>query len=147
GTGTAQTAESPASAPPSSGTGTAQTAESPASAPPSSGTGTAQTAGSPASAPPSSGTGTAQTAGSPASAPPSSELTSERMVSLDFDNVDLPVMVKFISELTGKNFVIDEQVRGRVTIFSPTKISTSKAYDVSGCPRRAADAPEVQQFG
>ncbi|MBI3598267.1 MAG: hypothetical protein HY201_02260, partial [Nitrospirae bacterium] len=30
GTGTAQTAESPASAPPSSGTGTAQTAESPA---------------------------------------------------------------------------------------------------------------------
>jgi len=54
----------------------------------------------------------------------------ERLVSLDFDNVDLPVMVKFISELTGKNFVIDEQVRGKVTIFSPVKIPTSKAYDV-----------------
>ncbi|MEK7748109.1 MAG: secretin N-terminal domain-containing protein [Nitrospirota bacterium] len=55
---------------------------------------------------------------------------SEKMVSLDFDNVDLPVLVKFISELTGKNFVIDEQVRGKVTIFSPVKIPTSKAYDV-----------------
>jgi len=56
--------------------------------------------------------------------------SGERMVSLDFDNVDLPVMVKFISELTGKNFVIDEQVRGKVTIFSPVKIPVSKAYDV-----------------
>ena len=63
----------------------------------------------------------------PADTPPPS---GERMVSLDFDNVDLPVMVKFISELTGKNFVIDEQVRGKVTIFSPVKIPTSKAYDV-----------------
>ncbi len=58
------------------------------------------------------------------------EPSGERLVSLDFDNVDLPVMVKFISELTGKNFVIDEQVRGKVTIFSPVKIPTSKAYDV-----------------
>ncbi|MEK7286006.1 MAG: secretin N-terminal domain-containing protein [Nitrospirota bacterium] len=55
---------------------------------------------------------------------------SDKMVSLDFDNVDLPVLVKFISELTGKNFVIDEQVRGKVTIFSPVKIPTSKAYEV-----------------
>jgi len=61
-----------------------------------------------------------------AETPPS----GERMVALDFDNVDLPVMVKFISELSGKNFVIDEQVRGKVTIFSPVKIPASKAYDV-----------------
>ncbi len=54
----------------------------------------------------------------------------EKMVSLDFNNVDLPVLVKFISELTGKNFVIDEQVRGKVTIFSPAKIPASHAYDV-----------------
>jgi general secretion pathway protein D len=67
----------------------------------------------------------AQTAGATAA-----NTSAEKMVSLDFDNVDLPVLVKFISELTGKNFVIDEQVRGKVTIFSPVKIPTAKAYDV-----------------
>ncbi|MEK7280411.1 MAG: hypothetical protein AAB090_07180, partial [Nitrospirota bacterium] len=30
---------------------------------------------------------------------------AERMIALDFNAVDLPVFVKFISELTGKNFV------------------------------------------
>jgi general secretion pathway protein D len=54
----------------------------------------------------------------------------EKQITLDFNNVDLPVLVKFISELTGKNFVIDERVRGKVTIFSPSKIPVSRAYDV-----------------
>ncbi|HZR47584.1 MAG TPA: secretin N-terminal domain-containing protein [Candidatus Manganitrophaceae bacterium] len=54
----------------------------------------------------------------------------EKQITLDFNNVDLPVLVKFISELTGKNFVIDERVRGKVTIFSPAKIPVSRAYDV-----------------
>ncbi len=51
-------------------------------------------------------------------------------VTIDFDNVDLPVFIKFISELTGKNFVIDNAVRGKVTIISPTKISADEAYRV-----------------
>jgi len=38
-------------------------------------------------------------------------------VTIDFDNVDIPVFIKFISELTGKNFVIDKAVRGKVTMF------------------------------
>jgi len=51
-------------------------------------------------------------------------------VTIDFDNVDLPVFIKFISELTGKNFVVDDAVRGKVTIVSPTKISADEAYKV-----------------
>lgn len=51
-------------------------------------------------------------------------------VTIDFENVDIPVFVKFISELTGKNFVIDKAVRGKVTIMSPTKISVDEAYKV-----------------
>jgi general secretion pathway protein D len=54
----------------------------------------------------------------------------ERKVTLDFNNVDLPVLVKFFSELTGKNFIIDEKVRGKVTVFSPTKMTIPKAYEV-----------------
>jgi general secretion pathway protein D len=54
----------------------------------------------------------------------------ERQITLDFNNVDLPVFVKFVSEIVGKNFIIDERVRGKVTIFSPTKISVDKVYQV-----------------
>ena len=56
--------------------------------------------------------------------------TPEPAVTIDFDEVDIPVFVKFISELTGKNFVIDKGVRGKVTIISPNKISVDEAYKV-----------------
>jgi general secretion pathway protein D len=51
-------------------------------------------------------------------------------VTIDFDNVDIGIFIKFISELTGKNFVVDKAVKGRVTIISPTKISVDEAYKV-----------------
>ena len=51
-------------------------------------------------------------------------------VTIDFDNVDIAIFIKFISELTGKNFVIDKAVKGKVTIISPTKISVKEAYRV-----------------
>jgi len=69
--------------------------------------------------------------------PPTSELPKElpkpvreRLITLDFNNVDLPVFVKFVSEIIGKNFIIDERVRGKVTIYSPSKISVDKVYPV-----------------
>lgn len=53
-----------------------------------------------------------------------------RFVSIDFNNVDINVFVKFISELTNRNFVIDQRVKGKVTIISPGKISIEEAYRV-----------------
>lgn len=53
-----------------------------------------------------------------------------KLVSIDFNNVDLNVLIKFISELTGKNFVIDQRVKGKATIISPSKISVAEAYKV-----------------
>jgi len=53
-----------------------------------------------------------------------------RFVTIDFDNVDITLFIKFISELTGKNFIIDREVKGKVTIISPTKISIDEAYKV-----------------
>ena len=55
---------------------------------------------------------------------------SSKTISMDFDQVDIKVFIKFISELTGKNFVIDEKVRGKVTVLSPSKISVEEAYKV-----------------
>jgi general secretion pathway protein D len=53
-----------------------------------------------------------------------------RYVTIDFDDVDIRVFIKFISELTSSNFVIDKRVKGKVTIISPKKISVKEAYKV-----------------
>ncbi|MGM0418301.1 MAG: type II secretion system secretin GspD [Thermodesulfobacteriota bacterium] len=55
---------------------------------------------------------------------------SEEKVSIDFEEVDINVFIKFISEVTDKNFVIDNRVKGKVTVLSPGKISPDKAYKV-----------------
>lgn len=54
----------------------------------------------------------------------------QNLVSLDFKDADIGVVIKAISELTGKNFIIDEKVRGKVTITSPTKIPLDEVYRV-----------------
>jgi len=52
------------------------------------------------------------------------------MVSMDFDNVDIRLVIKYISDLTGKNFIVDNDVRGTVTVISPTMIPLDEAYKV-----------------
>jgi len=52
-------------------------------------------------------------------------------VALEFNDVELPVFVRFISELTGKNFVLDDTVKkagGKISVFSPTKVTPEQAY-------------------
>ncbi|MCD4778749.1 MAG: type II secretion system protein GspD, partial [Desulfobacterales bacterium] len=61
---------------------------------------------------------------------PNTNKEVERFVSIDFNDVDINVFIKFISELTSKNFVVDKRVKGKVTIISPTKISVKEAYKV-----------------
>src|SRR5262245_65295956 len=51
-------------------------------------------------------------------------------VQLDFNDVELSVVIDTIARLTGKNFIYDDHVRGRVTIVSPTKISVDEDYAV-----------------
>jgi general secretion pathway protein D len=55
---------------------------------------------------------------------------SPKYVTLDFDNVDIDVFVKFISELTGRNFILDDKVKGKITIISPKKIPLDDVYKV-----------------
>jgi general secretion pathway protein D len=53
-----------------------------------------------------------------------------KYISIDFDEVDIRVFIKFISELTNENFVIDSRVKGNVNILSPGKITVDEAYKV-----------------
>ena len=51
-------------------------------------------------------------------------------VVLNFSDVDISTMVKFISDLTGKNFVMDDRVKGKISVFSPTKLTPEEAFNV-----------------
>jgi general secretion pathway protein D len=51
-------------------------------------------------------------------------------VTLNFTNIDISALVKVMSELTRRNFMLDEKVTGKITIMTPTKISPEEAYEV-----------------
>ena len=55
---------------------------------------------------------------------------AHKKVSMDFDNVDIRLVIKFMSELTGKNFILDDRVKGKVTVLSPTEIPVKDAYRI-----------------
>jgi general secretion pathway protein D len=55
---------------------------------------------------------------------------SAKGVILNFSDVDISTMVKFISDLTGKNFVMDERVKGKISVYSPAKLSNEEAFNV-----------------
>lgn len=52
----------------------------------------------------------------------------ETIESFDFPNVEITDVIKAIGELTGKNFIIDPGVRGKITIIAPSKITVAEAY-------------------
>jgi general secretion pathway protein D len=55
---------------------------------------------------------------------------ADKLISLDFDQVDVKIFIKTIGELTGINFLIDDNIRGTVTLISPTKIRLGEVYGV-----------------
>ncbi len=57
-------------------------------------------------------------------------LAEDGLVRMNFQDVEIGTLAQFISEITGKNFVVDEKVRGRVTVISPTRITPEAAYKV-----------------
>ncbi len=59
------------------------------------------------------------------------EITKEGdYITINFNNIELQAFTKFISDLTKKNFIIDDKVQGKITIVSPTRISKEEAYQV-----------------
>jgi type II secretory pathway component GspD/PulD (secretin) len=68
----------------------------------------------------------------PAQAAAAQEMVSQgdSYVTIDFNDVDINLFIKYISELTGKNFIVDRTVKGKVTVISPTRISAEDAYFV-----------------
>lgn len=51
-------------------------------------------------------------------------------VSLNFVNADIQEVIKAISQISKKNFLVDPRVKGSINIVSATPVSTELAYDI-----------------
>ncbi len=60
------------------------------------------------------------------------DITDENFPDLidgfDYPNAQITDVVKAISKLTGKNFIIDPSVKGTITIIAPSRITVAEAY-------------------
>jgi general secretion pathway protein D len=55
---------------------------------------------------------------------------ADELIYVNFDQVDIRVMLKTIGDITGINFVVDDSVSGTVTVMSPSKIRLGDIYGV-----------------
>ena len=51
-------------------------------------------------------------------------------VTFNFVDVDLASVTKFISDITGKNFIFDERLKGKITIIAPSRLSVDEAFNL-----------------
>jgi general secretion pathway protein D len=51
-------------------------------------------------------------------------------VSLNFDDVDINIFLKTMSEITGKSFVLSEKIKGKISFVSSEPVPIEKVYDV-----------------
>jgi len=53
-----------------------------------------------------------------------------RDVTLNFKDADIRAFIEFVAGFSGRNFLIDNRVKGKVTIISPSPVSEDAAYAV-----------------
>jgi general secretion pathway protein D len=52
------------------------------------------------------------------------------MLKQNFQNVDIRVVIEAISKLTGKNYIIDQRVKGKVTLIAPEPMSADSLNEI-----------------
>jgi len=55
---------------------------------------------------------------------------AQQEVTFNFNNADIRSVIKFVSNFTGRNFLVDNRVKGKVTIISPKALPADAAYQV-----------------
>ncbi|HYB97964.1 MAG TPA: type II secretion system secretin GspD [Candidatus Limnocylindrales bacterium] len=51
-------------------------------------------------------------------------------IVMNFEEVELTAFIKFISKVTGKNFVFGDKITGTVSVVSPTPVTPNQAYQL-----------------
>lgn len=78
-------------------------------------------------------------------APPPAE--RDAFVNFSFDQVDIRFLVKLVGDLTGRRFVMDKAVEGKVTVVTPPQIPLSEIYPLFLAILEAAGSAVVERDG
>jgi general secretion pathway protein D len=62
--------------------------------------------------------------------PSHAEKQEEELVSLNFVNADIQEVIRAISQISKKNFLVDPRVKGTINIVSATPVSPALGYDI-----------------
>ncbi len=68
-------------------------------------------------------------------------------ITLNFVNADIAAVIKAMSEMTGRTFVVDPRVKGTLNITSPRPVSQAVAYDILLATLRMQGYAAVQVDG
>lgn len=91
----------------------------------------------------------------PTSGGPTAPLNSEELIRaarghsfrLNLDDVDIKVVAKLVSEMTGRNILLDNRVQGRITIISGGEVTPQEAWDLFKAALEAYNFALVKQAG
>ncbi len=50
--------------------------------------------------------------------------------NVDFNDVEIRKVIETVSEITGKNFLVDDRVQGKVTVIGPKSLTSAELYQV-----------------
>lgn len=56
--------------------------------------------------------------------------SKQQGVLFNFIDVELSSVAKFVSDVTGKNFIFDDRLKGKITIIAPARLSAEDAYSL-----------------
>ena len=49
-------------------------------------------------------------------------------VTLNFQDADISALINSVSQITGRNFIVDPRVKGKVTLVSGTRLKTEQVF-------------------
>ena len=78
---------------------------------------------------------------------PAARVSGPDVVTLNFVNADIEGVVKAVSEITGKNFVLDPRVKGTINIVSAKPMSRALVYQVFLSALRLQGFAAVEERG
>lgn len=55
---------------------------------------------------------------------------AEKTYNIDFSDVDIRKVIETVSEITGRNFLVDDRVQGRVTVIGPKALTEAEIYQI-----------------
>ncbi len=73
---------------------------------------------------------TSSTGGSLGEAGENAVIESDEGITLNFQDADISALVALVAKVTGKNFIVDPRVKGKVTLVSGSAVPIETLYDI-----------------